>query len=99
MTEGVRSAAYDLHQALAATPLPLTGSQTLREQRAGLLDQLEDHLLPRLDQPDRPVLVVVGGPTGVGKSTLVNTVVGQQVTTSGLARPTTSSPRARAPSR
>ena len=49
-------------------------------------------MLPRLADPGRPVLVVVGGSTGVGKSTLVNTLVGTPVTQSGLARPTTRSP-------
>lgn len=38
------------------------------------------------------LLVVVGGPTGVGKSTLVNTVVGQEVSDVGVLRPTTRSP-------
>jgi hypothetical protein len=38
------------------------------------------------------LLVVVGGPTGVGKSTLVNTIVGRQVSTVGVLRPTTRSP-------
>jgi hypothetical protein len=42
---------------------------------------------------DAPVLlVVVGGPTGVGKSTLVNTLVGRQVSEVGVLRPTTRSP-------
>lgn len=38
------------------------------------------------------LLVVVGGPTGVGKSTLVNTVVGRQVSDVGVLRPTTRAP-------
>lgn len=38
------------------------------------------------------LLVVVGGPTGVGKSTLVNTVVGREVSDVGVLRPTTRAP-------
>ena len=40
------------------------------------LDQLDDYLLPRLRDPGAPLLVVVGGSTGAGKSTLVNSLVG-----------------------
>ena len=92
--DAVRGVAYDLHEALVATPLPLPlpDTELLRARRSRLLDQLEDHVLPRLADPDRPILVVVGGPTGVGKSTLVNTLVGRPVTNTGIARPTTRSP-------
>jgi predicted GTPase len=41
---------------------------------------------------DAPLLAVVGGSTGAGKSTLVNSLVGSRVTTPGLLRPTTRSP-------
>ncbi|WP_239547173.1 GTPase domain-containing protein [Nocardioides nitrophenolicus] len=76
----------------AVLPLALPGSEPVRERREILLDQLDDYLLPRLSEPDRPLLIVVGGPTGVGKSTIVNTLVGERVSQSGLIRPTTRSP-------
>jgi hypothetical protein len=41
---------------------------------------------------DAPVLAVVGGSTGAGKSTLVNSVLRERVTRSGVLRPTTRSP-------
>jgi hypothetical protein len=41
---------------------------------------------------DAPLLTVVGGSTGAGKSTLVNTIVGHRVTAPGVLRPTTRSP-------
>ena len=57
-----------------------------------MLDQLDDYLLPRLVQLEAPVLAVVGGSTGAGKSTLVNTVIGKVVSEPGVLRPTTRSP-------
>jgi hypothetical protein len=57
-----------------------------------MVDQLEDYVLPRLIQIDAPLLAVVGGSTGAGKSTLVNTLVGERVTETGVLRPTTRSP-------
>lgn len=94
VTSEAWGAANELREVLTATPLPLPlpESGPVRELRTRLLDQLEDYVLPRLADPGRPMLVVVGGPTGVGKSTLVNTIVGETVTASGLTRPTTRSP-------
>src|SRR6185437_11168345 len=39
-----------------------------------------------------PVLVALVGSTGAGKSTLVNSIVGAQVSATGVRRPTTNSP-------
>jgi hypothetical protein len=39
-----------------------------------------------------PLLVVVGGVTGSGKSTIVNTIVGRAVSRTGVIRPTTANP-------
>nr|WP_239063266.1 dynamin family protein [Streptomyces sp. SID13031] len=57
-----------------------------------MLDQLDDYVLPRLVQLEAPVLAVVGGSTGAGKSTLVNSLIGQVVSEPGVLRPTTRSP-------
>jgi energy-coupling factor transporter ATP-binding protein EcfA2 len=48
--------------------------------------------MPRLIQIDAPLLAVVGGSTGAGKSTLVNTLIGSRVTETGVLRPTTRAP-------
>ncbi len=57
-----------------------------------LVRQLDDHVLPRLDHIDAPALVIVGGSTGSGKSLLVNSLVGADVTRPGVLRPTTTAP-------
>ncbi len=41
---------------------------------------------------DAPLLMVVGGSTGAGKSTLVNSLVGAPVSPAGVLRPTTRAP-------
>ncbi|MDF1606404.1 dynamin family protein [Nocardioides sp. YIM 152315] len=82
-----------LHDALQAAPLPLdvAGAAELRGSRQQLIDQLEDYVLPRQMTIEAPLLAVVGGSTGAGKSTLVNSLVGRRVTNPGLLRPTTRS--------
>jgi energy-coupling factor transporter ATP-binding protein EcfA2 len=66
--------------------------EVARGTQAKVADQLSDYVLPRLVQLDAPLLAVVGGSTGAGKSTLVNSLVGERVTESGVLRPTTRSP-------
>ncbi|MBT2383111.1 dynamin family protein [Streptomyces sp. ISL-11] len=76
----------------ARFPLPLPGAARARRNRAELLAQLDDYLVPRLCAPEAPLLAVIGGSTGAGKSTLVNSLVGRRVTEAGVLRPTTRTP-------
>ncbi|MGO1316287.1 MAG: ABC transporter [Cellulomonadaceae bacterium] len=95
------SATEDLIAALGALrtrldavrlPLPAAGADEARAERDALCAQLDDYLLPRLCAQDAPVLVVVGGSTGAGKSTLVNSLLHAYVTAPGVLRPTTRAP-------
>lgn len=78
--------------AAARFPLPLAGAPRARANRDELLAQLDDYLVPRLREPHAPVLAVIGGSTGAGKSTLVNSLVGRRVSEAGVLRPTTRTP-------
>lgn len=91
---GLVSALEMLRARLGALRLPLetSGAETARTDLRRATDQLDDYLLPRLRAQKAPLLVVVGGSTGAGKSTLVNSVLGERVTQPGVLRPTTKAP-------
>jgi hypothetical protein len=84
----------EVYRVLAAVSLPLalpTADQARLEIRNSVA-QLDDYILPRYRSLDAPLLAVVGGSTGAGKSTLVNALVGHPVTRAGAIRPTTRQP-------
>lgn len=91
---GLPDALRWLRDSVAAAPLGLatTGRDAAARTARAVVDQIDDYLLPRLRDLDAPLLTVVGGSTGAGKSTLVNSVLGARVTTAGVLRPTTRSP-------
>ncbi len=88
---GLLSAVERLRRSAAAVRLPLELSDVTdaRTAQQTLVHQLDDYVLPRLRSLDAPLLCVVGGSTGAGKSTLVNSVVGTVVSKTGVLRPTT----------
>ena len=88
------TALESLHGVLAGVGLPLETPdvETHRVTRRELIDQLGDYLMPRLRTIEAPLLTVVGGSTGAGKSTLVNSLVRAQVSEPGVLRPTTRTP-------
>jgi hypothetical protein len=93
-TGALVEALRQLRDALAGTRFRLAtpSAESARDECARLVGQLDDYLLPRLGRLDAPLLVVVGGSTGAGKSTLVNSLVQAPVSPAGVLRPTTRSP-------
>ncbi|MDY3679673.1 MAG: dynamin family protein [Actinomyces urogenitalis] len=83
-----------LRACLDAVELPyrLPGAEASRRRAHDLAAQLGGYVLPRLESADAPVLAVVGGSTGAGKSTLVSSLVGRAVVASSAIRPTTRRP-------
>ena len=76
----------------AGLGLPLEGAAEHREAAAAAVRQIDDYIRPRLADLDAPLLAVVGGSTGSGKSTIVNAMIGAPTTRVGVIRPTTRQP-------
>ena len=96
-TEHQRGAAADplasLANALARRIASAPGEE--REARAdSLWHHVVEYLLPRAADLDAPLLVVILGSTGSGKSSLLNALAGGAVSPSGVLRPTTRRPLA-----
>jgi energy-coupling factor transporter ATP-binding protein EcfA2 len=70
---------------LATTPRT-EGAATRARQ---LADHLAGHVRVRADSLEAPLLVLILGPTGAGKSTLFNTIAGHAASETGVLRPTT----------
>jgi energy-coupling factor transporter ATP-binding protein EcfA2 len=60
-----------------------------RARATQLRDNLAGHLRVRADSLDAPLIVLILGPTGAGKSTLFNTIAGRAASPTGVIRPTT----------
>jgi len=73
-------------------PIPTKGAEEATALVAQILDQLDHHLIPRVREEAAPALVVVAGSTGAGKSTVVNALLGEDLTPAGVLRPTTKAP-------
>lgn len=83
------SAALDGLTFLLSASNPMLSSEILRVKT---IHQIADYLMPRLENLHAPLLIVVGGSTGAGKSTLVNSLLGETISASGAVRPTTRVP-------
>ncbi|TMF97940.1 MAG: ATP-binding cassette domain-containing protein, partial [Chloroflexi bacterium] len=76
--------------ALAGRRLTLGTANPAAEARARQLrDHLDGFVRPRVADIDAPLLVLILGPTGAGKSSLLNTIAGAEVSKAGVLRPTT----------
>ena len=65
--------------------LPDEAARRIRQLR----DHLTGHILPRARSLDAPLLVLLLGPTGAGKSSLLNALAGFRASPAGVIRPTT----------
>jgi 50S ribosome-binding GTPase len=66
-----------------------TSSDGARIRAARLSDHLAGHVRTRARSLDAPLVVLLLGPTGSGKSTLFNTIAGRAASPTGVLRPTT----------
>ncbi|WP_250505983.1 dynamin family protein [Bowdeniella massiliensis] len=73
-------------------PFELRDAQRGKALSRQAMTQLDDYLIPRYEALDAPLLAVVGGSTGAGKSTLVNSLLGTNVSHTSAIRPTTRRP-------
>lgn len=84
----------DTRRVISVVEMPLPTGREIEANAlvAQMIDQLDHHLIPRVREQTSPAIVIVGGPTGAGKSTVVNALLGEELTASGVLRPTTKVP-------
>lgn len=70
-------------------PLAVESAQAGRTLQSQLSNKLTDYLMPRVSDTEAPLLIVFGGSTGAGKSTLINSIIGEDVSSASVLRPTT----------
>ena len=89
LTDSLRDLASALQRRMAAAPGPTRRARAERLQR-----HVVDYLLPRARDASAPLIVVILGSTGSGKSSLFNGLAGRALSPSGVLRPTTRRPLA-----
>ncbi|MEO8245571.1 MAG: GTPase domain-containing protein [Chloroflexota bacterium] len=87
LTDSLGDLAAALERRAAAAPGPNRAARAERLRR-----HVVDYLLPRAASLDAPLVVVLLGSTGSGKSSLFNALAGRAVSPSGVLRPTTRRP-------
>jgi len=83
-----RDAVARVGEMLGRFDLSLLGDDA-EEIRSRAHGRAVDYLVPRLADPDGPLVVAVVGVSGSGKSTLVNSLARRRISAEGLRRPTT----------
>ena len=98
VTDGNRTLNPAIHQTLGDLvtrvddvqfPLAVETTTPGENLQAQLKNQLTDYLMPRVADTEAPLLIVFGGSTGAGKSTLINSIIGEDVSSASVLRPTT----------
>src|SRR5436190_5198607 len=64
-------------------------SESARGRARQLADLLHGHIRVRVASLDAPLVVLLVGPTGAGKSTIFNAIAGRSASPTGVLRPTT----------
>lgn len=72
--------------------LPTDAKSDAEQARNAIVMTINEYLIPRLDEPDAPVVAAIIGATGTGKSTIVNSLANDRISDVGALRPTTRSP-------
>ncbi|NND83948.1 MAG: GTPase domain-containing protein, partial [Acidimicrobiia bacterium] len=86
----ILGAAHRLDAALG-DPWPLAPEEVER-RRSRLVGVIRERLVPLAEGLDGPLLAVLAGATGVGKSTLLNGLASRRVSDASVLRPTTTQP-------
>lgn len=90
----LRASLHAFAEGLAEVQFGLPGeSQVEREKlRERALWSINEYLLPRLGDLEAPLVVVLIGSTGSGKSTVLNSLASRRISEPGAIRPTTTMP-------
>lgn len=93
-TTRLRAALHHLSEVVTPLELGLDPGRKLAaaELRDDIVWSINEYALARLGDLDAPVVAVLIGSTGAGKSTLMNSLAGSQVSLPGAVRPTTRHP-------
>jgi len=76
----------------AQIQLPGATQEEFEAERDEILLTFDGYLEPRIGAPDAPILAAIVGASGVGKSTLLNSIAQSRVTAASVVRPTTERP-------
>lgn len=87
----VRSALQTIADSFADVEFIVPGPDrhAAEEDRRAIVTTIRKYVLPRLREPDAPVVAAFVGLSGVGKSTIVNSLAQDRVSATGVVRPTT----------
>ena len=76
----------------ASFRLPFVDRGERERQRSEMITGINRYLLPRVTDPGAPVVALLTGLTGTGKSTLLNSLAERRLSQVSAVRPTTSEP-------